>query len=682
MLTAIALLGAMMVLPGAGIALAVYRPGTISLPLRIGLAVGFGFAVPAGLAYVLAAAHLLYPVIFIGTLIATTAIGWGIAIRRGRFSDHARSIANEARSEGWGLAAGLVVVTALAAVHTPLLARFEPSIPFPYYSDGMQFAVEHDIPEVSLDYGSFYEPTANKVLVNAFNGATSLLIPNPAVVVNVLAWFAAVLTAIALWVLGRTLGLRYTAALLPVLVIAAPDFLNGEWMNDLNAYRAEPFVRPVALVAMAAGILVIRRGNHRDLAVTALMFAATAAGHLISAMAAAMFFASYAVVYLVVRHRLSEVYKVARNGLIVGAVAAALVVVMVIGSNGDMALQGTGAKAPYTLLKGRYDPTLYLKTGGLQPLNPPENAFYLPPGQIVGSYFDSSTGAEPQEYVRPRDGVKSSSPAQLAVLLVLLVVAVAQLLWVRDDRRLLGLTSWLFGAMLVAAALVFSFRYDFWILASAGVRRFFDYSALPVAVWGLSLVDIGIGRFASKRSFAALPVVLAIAVLVLLLPGRPALRAEEAHHRSVLSWVRENLPCDSRLLANTRTTGVFEALTGRVSLSEGMGPFLRPAMLGRLMNLMAEIRAFYREPAENRELLERNGVGYVLALKKKSLGYGAGMPKADVQSLDETRYLRPLVNDPAFAVFEVVPPPRVENLPGTWARCPSTPLKPDEPFER
>ena len=58
--------------------------------------------------------------------------------------------------------------------------------------------------------------------------------PLPAM--GALLWLASVGLACGLWALGRESGLRYTAALLPLLALALVD---NELQHDLDVYTAE-----------------------------------------------------------------------------------------------------------------------------------------------------------------------------------------------------------------------------------------------------------------------------------------------------------------------------------------------------------------------------------------------------------------------------------------------------------
>lgn len=65
------------------------------------------------------------------------------------------------------------------------------------------------------------------------------------------------------------------------------------------------------------------------------------------------------------------------------------------------------------------------------------------------------------------------------------------------------------------------------------------------------------------------------------------------------------IPCDARILANQRTGGTFQALTGRVTVTEGMAPYLRPAMLDDVMNILLDARAFFQLPEAESGILAK-----------------------------------------------------------------------------
>jgi len=87
-------------------------------------------------------------------------------------------------------------------------------------------------------------------------------------------------------------------------------------------------------------------------------------------------------------------------------------------------------------------------------------------------------------------------------------------------------------------------------------------------------------------------------------------------------------------------------------------------------------------PSEHRDFLERYGVEYVLALRNKRFGYGAGWPRASVRALDEAPYLEQLFRERDYSVYRV---DRADGnsreLPGPLGSCRTAPLQPYEPFQ-
>ena len=84
--------------------------------------------------------------------------------------------------------------------------------------------------------------------------------------------------------------------------------------------------------------------------------------------------------------------------------------------------------------------------------------------------------------------------------------------------------------------------------------------------------------------------------------------------RSVFDLVSARVPCDARILPNFRSEGVFEAVTGRRSVMEGMSPYLRPAMLDRVLGLVKRTRRFFRNPGADRAFVTAEHVDYVMVI--------------------------------------------------------------------
>jgi hypothetical protein len=160
------------------------------------------------------------------------------------------------------------------------------------------------------------------------------------------------------------------------------------------------------------------------------------------------------------------------------------------------------------------------------------------------------------------------------------------------------------------------------IQSTFGERRLYDYSGLPVLLLVLVAVEVLVVRAAGlHRSIAAGLVVLAgAAVLAASISHTPALhrwvRAEGQAQSTtqVYDLISRQVPCNARILPNIRSEGVFEAVTGRRSVLEGMSPYLRPEMLNRVLTVVREAKGFFHHPIKQRSFLRAEHIDYVMSL--------------------------------------------------------------------
>jgi len=158
----------------------------------------------------------------------------------------------------------------------------------------------------------------------------------------------------------------------------------------------------------------------------------------------------------------------------------------------------------------------------------------------------------------------------------------------------------------------------------------------------------------------AAPAVAAVAVLSVagaLLPSARAsgaLIARGQEPLETLSWVRQHTPCEARILANRRTIGTFETVTGRVGSLEGMAPYLRPAELRQVVGLLEAAERFFQDPASGQAFLQREGVDFVVILRQ-GVPFGPLGPALDgtVGSLEQAPFLRVVARTPEAEVFQV-----------------------------
>jgi hypothetical protein len=640
-----------MVVPGVAAALVLFRPGRLRLHLLVGLAVPLGYVVVAGSAYLLMVLHVLRRPFFIGTVVIVTGVLLVLAVRGSRLRRHLTALLWEVRADPWTPAVAILVLTGIALVRL----RFYPALPsvpahFRYWADAAEIASAGRLPEFTLHYGGLYPPASSKVLLDAFNAGTSLVVPSAALALSGLLWVGSVAVPAALWAMGRELGLRRTAPLLAVLASANVVVLNTEMTRDMLAYRGEMFGRMVAFAAVALAIRALRRGRPPDGLIAGLLLAAGAATHLIPVVIAAALIAWYALATLLAGE---PIRKVAVQGFTVAAVALLVGGTVLLVPRGDIGFQGAGAPSRYVALGEEFDPTLYLHTGRLAPPRK-GTTWYVGPERVVTSYISDSLGLPPK-------GAADGAATVLRVLVPVgtLAVAVAIALWLPRRLRPNGVAAWGLGLTLVSVGLYFSWRYDVFILGTFGVRRMFDYGSLPFILLGLTAVEGGLLLLGRLRSWA--PVVAGaltvLAASVLIVP-RNVPPADQAGHQAALvrflDWVRTDTPCEARVLADERTVGVLKVMTGRTGVVEGMGPYLRPDMLADVVPLLLEARAFFADPQGGPAFLQEQQVDFVVTFPGLTIGHALPLGRHDSSALARVDFLVPVYAESGVQAYRVV----------------------------
>ena len=362
-----------------------------------------------------------------------------------------------------------------------------------------------------------------------------------------------------------------------------------------------------AVIALMLGVRSLRRRRGRAEPVAAgVMFAVAAGSHGIPAFVLMLGLGCYAVALLVVDS--------ARRSIVLRGLAIVGVTVPVWGaslglSGGDVGFQGASGGNRYESFGSSVDPTASLFNGHVVDRAAAEAHWYIAPVSLVRGFVASAI-------TRP-----ASDLALVLVPLAAVVIAVVMLLWFRRELRPLGLFAVLLSAVLLAIAMLFSYRYQTYIPGTFGPHRLYDYAALLVLVVALGCLDQVAGMLSRLR--AGLPAIVC-AVAVLVTAGTAAYAGAPARHGwqqngdralHVTSWVDANLPCDARLLVDRLTLGTFAAQSGRVSVAEGMGPYLRPGELRTVLSIVLGAHSFFEHPAAHEAFLKRQRVDYVLVLK-------------------------------------------------------------------
>jgi len=520
--------------------------------------------------------------------------------------------------------------------------------------DGLEVADAGRIPSMTLQYGALYKPAVSKILVNTFNGGLSFAMARNAVLtLSALAWIEGVGLMIGLWAAARELGLRLTAPLFPVLIAADRVFLNREITNDLTSYKTEAFGRVIALAALVLAIRALRyRMGRRDAVLAGFMAGVAAGTHLVPIGVVAAMVGWYAVGLLVVNRDLRRLLRqVVPMGLVAGLVGLAILLL----PHGDIGFQGATKPSAYQVNQLGFDESEYLYTGRISPPRQKlAGGWYIAPGTVLQDYVERALHTGPTSRLTYR-----GADVGKVLLVGGFVLALLMLLWrPLGELRPLGLVSWGTAMVLLVLALFFSYHYKVYVPAWFGVRRLFDYSAIPIVLFGLALVEgaLLLLRRASARLSLAAGLVIVAVVSALVIPSTlPKLsNARHANVVRLINWIRTETPCDARILANSRTVGVFRVMTGRVAVLEGMGPFLRPDMLHDVVRLVLGAKRFFADPSKGANFLSNLGIDYVVAVPKGTrLGYAGPIGHPERSAFDGVPFLQRVYSSPAFDIYRV-----------------------------
>lgn len=664
---------AIVLVPGLGAMLALFRPGRLGLASRLAVTFGLGYGVSGLIAYVLTLLRAMHPAPFFVLLVAASGALWYVALRRFSLREQGRAVVQEVRSDPWSLGLGLAVVVAIALERSTFLGNFPVVGPYRYWVDGLEIADAGRIPSLTLHYGALYPPATSKVWLNSFNAGISFSLGDSAAAIQALLWIGSVGLAIGLWATGRELGLRFMAPLFAVLLIANRELLANEMTTDMSAYKAEIFGRMVAFSALALAIRAVRdRSGRTESLLAGALLAAAAGTHLIPVIVAVVLLGWYALGVLAAERDLRGVI---RHGLMLGITLGLVGGAILLLPRGDIGFQGAERPEGYSATEWEFDQTQYLYSGKILPPREPRT-FFLAPRHVFGAYVVRTFGLGP--------GSDLAAPVGIIFFVAGLALAIWMLLAFPKPIRPLGIAAWGLGASLIALALAFSFRYDVYVPAWFGVRRLYDYGAIPVVLLGLALLEgalvMATRRWGNRAMLSAAVVVVLVSGLVI-----PSSRAGDANAINaarivpLMDWIRRETECDSRILANQRTVGIFRTLTGRVALLEGMGPFLRPDMLDDVVDLMLSSRSFFSDPRSNQAFLSTHGIDFVVVMHRGvRVGYGGPIGRVDPADLRDVPFLQPAYRTPDFDLYRVVggvdPPGLIgpEGWPGY--RCVRDPL--------
>jgi hypothetical protein len=382
-----------------------------------------------------------------------------------------------------------------------------------------------------------------------------------------------------------------------------------------------------------------------------VLFAVAAGSHGIPAFVLMLGLACYAAALLLV---VGERRAVVLRGLAIVGVTVLIWGASLGLSGGDVGFQGAGGSNRYSSFPPNVDPTASLFTGHVVDRATADGHWYIAPASLTRGLVASAI-------TRP-----ASDLELWAVPLLAIAIALMMLFRFRDELRPLGVFVVLLAALLLGIALLFSYRYSTYIPGTFGPHRLYDYICLLALLLVLGCLEQAVGLLSRLR--AGLPaVVCAVAVLATAAtaayagaPARHGWQQNGQRAEHVTSWVDANLPCSSRLLVDRLTLGTFAAETGRVSVAEGMGPYLRPSELHTVLDLVLGAHGFFQDPSAHREFLRKQMIDYVLVLKNVRVGSMVSTLEqgVDPAGFHGVPFLRLVHSDDTMDVYQVVDPAR------------------------
>ena len=660
-MTSLLIVAALVGVPGVGAALAFAAPGEASIETRLALVVGLGYALVAGLAITLALVHFLSrPSFIVGVIVVTLAV-WFLALRQGSPRKHASALVAQGRESPFTLASGLVVIVAVALTwpfYAPAnnLARHAP---WRYWADGLEIAAANHVPATTDQWGAQVPTAVDKVVLSAFEAGVSFLVgPDPLPGMRAILTVTAIGLAAALVGLGRELGLRAFAALVPAFVLLFPGRLPvaKEVAEDLSLYKAENVGRVVALTALLVGMYAVTSRGPRVLALVAAgVFALAALTHGVSAVVAMTALVLYAFAMLLVER--AKWRRTVVTGVVILVLALVGYAAMVRLSGGDLGFQRVTSGA-FGDFPSDIDPTRSFDTARVVRINASNGSFFISPTKIVSTYANTTVG--------------SGDHAALGVLALALLAATTVVVVLVAHRFLpLAFVAWGLVASFLGGAFLFSYRYHTQIPGDFGLRRLYDYAALPTALIVPATAEVFFAwlfrrRPAALAALALTAAALAAAAAVDRIPERnPYARAGVAE----IGNAAEALPCDARMLPNARSAGAWEALTGRRSVIEGLAPYLRPEIMARVLPTLIGAREFFHDPRAHRAFLARENIDYIVVLKRKMLVGSLPPFPTDADAIAALPGVHEVYSSQPVTIFAVGPGQSAtkESQPG---RCP------------
>jgi hypothetical protein len=599
---ALVLSAAAVIAVGLGVSLAAFPAGAVSVATRIASIFGLGCAAVIFSGTLLVLFGAFEPISLAVLLTVITAPAYVVAFRRAGPRAHLDALREEFAADRVFLLLGLgaLVLVAVSWLSVPELSMHGG---WRYWSDGLELADRGGVPQSSAQWGAARPPETSKLGGSAFLGALSFVFrEHPFAGMSLALWLSTVGYAAGLFALGRELGLRWLAPALALLGITGSSLPAGIVLNWQIGWKFTFFQNEdmgTMLAAVAAAIILASSSKWSSLErviAGGFVLAAAALAHLIPVIVFGAFIVGVLAARAAVRrHRRHAAF--AGGALVLAGVMAVALLTL---ARGELGWQVGGSSDRYTLFEGGYDPTARVKGLERPPRLKSERRWYQPPVATTRLAAEAAVG-------RDLTGMTVIILAFLAVLATAATLAFGSV-----DIRFLIAGSTAMAVAILGIALLFSYRYSLHIPATFGRRRLFEFTAIPLTLLGLAVVEVVAARIALRWASVGRAIAVA-SVLAVALGTASGLGA--ASKPDSPSYLRAAVltPCDSRLLVDRATRGTFQALTGRISITEGLLPFLRPTVVNDVIRLQEATDQFFADPEGSARILSEQEVDFVIA---------------------------------------------------------------------
>lgn len=617
--------------PGAGLCLATRIVRSGSFVTFLAASLGLGVAAVATASFSMALVGILTVPVLMAAWVILSAGLWFVAVRNGSIHEQLESWRRTTKADPWGTTITALVIVVVAAVRWtyPPIANMGATA-MRYWADALEIADAGGIPSDTLQWGTTLRPATSKSVLNAFNAGISFLLGgDPLPSMGILLFIVSVSLVIVLTAVLAELGLQRLAPI-GALLLLANQVTGSELTADLTRNLAENWGRLLALTGVLLAVLVLhdcaeavpdairrRSQERRGAVVIAGWVLGIAAGtHLVAASVGGLFVAAYVVGTLLLREGRIEALTRTAGMASVALVSATLCLVL---PAGDLGFQGAVGDAKYRALREglglppTFDPTRFIVTGEVETPTEDETVHLE---DIAEAFAYRVAGrnaqvAEPNRVLPPW--------ALILPTVVVVLVAAVVLAWGSRDLRVTVICASLIAGLLFLVGWGFALRYDLFALERFGNRRLFNYAMLPYVMVLLAGGESIVRWLADRRRAwigRAVAAALTIAVAAALLPAAGWLKASKLRNLrdqvELLQWVEANVPCEGRVLADRRTLGTFQVMSGHAAVLEGMGPHVRPTVLARAIGELFRASAFFEDPSAHRGFLRERGVGAVI----------------------------------------------------------------------